>query len=468
VAGVALWIVWTLTFPCASWGVLIVEPAGSHSTLPVTPQIFDAAANMLVPNPDLRPIRDDEFARLVESRLVQAGRSNVLDAKFLFQECFGGGMLDDVATALAGTVKWVGGSASRWDEASVGQVSRNENATRGTLGLPAYGAQYVSDPQPPRSFWTSALITQFTTPPPDRPLLTSINNAIGADLVGPNATPPFPRAEHGQSTFDGGGDTIQLKEPDARSYHAILWAGNADAERHFFNIEAIRAQLLSAWGDPVINPNVTITVLFGNGRTAPDPIPTDPTRTVPLPAAWNAQAATRANLTAVLNALPLDPNEQFLFYATDHGGKIVAPAGGGGPMAVAPGDTDVESLLLVQGILDGMLNTDGNVPLLTLDYSGVLSGGAVAVFFNSVLLGYLDPALTEESFVVPEFLVGLSNQISVFNGGSSAITILDKFFDTGGINDNPLPTPEPGTWALLLLGGGVLTLLRRGRWWRNA
>src|SRR5687767_14505437 len=39
-------------------------------------------------------IRDDEFADLLKKILLKNGtNSNVRDAKFLFQQCFGGGML---------------------------------------------------------------------------------------------------------------------------------------------------------------------------------------------------------------------------------------------------------------------------------------------------------------------------------------------------------------------------------------
>ena len=65
---------------------------------------------------DRQGILDNDFATLAKNLLITNGKSNARDAKFLFQQCFGGGMLDDIQRALGTVVKWVGGSASRFDE----------------------------------------------------------------------------------------------------------------------------------------------------------------------------------------------------------------------------------------------------------------------------------------------------------------------------------------------------------------
>src|SRR5512135_2864172 len=55
-------------------------------------------------------IEDYEFAGWAEDAMLgAAGKADVRDAAFLFQQGFGGGMLDDLATALnAHGIAWVG------------------------------------------------------------------------------------------------------------------------------------------------------------------------------------------------------------------------------------------------------------------------------------------------------------------------------------------------------------------------
>src|SRR5262245_42424856 len=91
------------TFPV--WAELENQTECTHSTL------------VPVSGPS---IRDDEFADLLKKILLKNGTNNVRDAKFLFQQCFGGGMLDDIKGALGNTVKWVGGAASKHSEESWG------------------------------------------------------------------------------------------------------------------------------------------------------------------------------------------------------------------------------------------------------------------------------------------------------------------------------------------------------------
>ncbi len=427
-------VVWVLASASSVWAQLVAQPAGNHSTLVVNP---GSGAD----------IRDDDFAAIIGNKLIQNGTSNVIDAKFMFQQCFGGGMLDDLDRSLGNTVKWVGGAASRWDQPSAGQVARSERVST--------DPRWVSNPLPPRDFWTLALLNQLQTPPADRPVLNTLNNATADDRVGINAAPPFPRYETGQSIARNGGETIQLKEPNATSYHAILWAGNPNRERHFFDIEDIRTQLIGAWGHPDTNPNVTISVLFGNGMTAPDP--SAPGGTVPLPSEWGAMAATRQNLIDVVNGLPLDENEQFLFYASDHGGQSIdIDINRQRPQNILPGQQDVELVALADSVIFGMLNDFDNVPTLTVDYSGVTAADKVSVLLNNVFLGFLDPSTgeTEEVFVVPENVLGLSNQLVIDDQDQSVVSVFNKSFYTGGVNNDPPTIPEPAAF-FIWVGLGV-------------
>jgi len=162
-------------------------------------------------------------------------------------------------------------------------------------------------------------------------------------------------------------------------------------------------------------------------------------------------------------ALPLSDKEQFFFFATDHGGKLIQIADPlPPPREVLPGNADLEFLDLFKGELAGMRRDPFNIPFLNLVYSGLLDADTVEVLFNNVLLGYLDPTLSDMAFAVPESLLLLSNEILVRNNGVTAMTILDKTFYTGGINNNPFHViPEPA--ALALFGSGVVVLVVRMR-----
>src|SRR5207249_10499503 len=107
-----------------------------------------------------------------------------------------------------------------------------------------------------------------------------------------------PVSEHGQSTSANGGDAITVTDPSAASHHAILWAGNPDGQRHTNDLNKVKAALQAAWGT---GPTTSITVLSGAG-------------------------ATKAALQAALDALPLNSNEEFLFFASDHGDLETVPA----------------------------------------------------------------------------------------------------------------------------------------------
>jgi hypothetical protein len=162
----------------------------------------------------------------------------------------------------------------------------------------------------------------------------------------------------------------------------------------------------------------------------------------PLPAAWDAKAATKQNLQNELNALPLDPNEQFFFYAADHGSldqKVKPPPPVEPPVVVPPGGTDHEPFEIPRPVLVEMLRTPDNVPTLTISYSGVQTAGTVCVSMPdpvtgiAVALGCLDPALSTMEFIIAESLLWLTNAIDITNNGGVPIEILEKDFFIGAI-----------------------------------
>ena len=258
-------------------------------------------------------ITSDAFAKLMADNLIVNGTtSSVKDAKFFFQECYGGGMLSPLETAFGATVNWVGGSASTAFQPSVGQMSPAENMLLPPANRQPPGSLYVADP--PQDFWTKALIPQLNTA--NQTVINSLINAASND----QAAKVGLVKETSQFLAKNGGDQITLADPTAFSHHAILWAGVTDRLRHFSDIDNMISTLKAQWAGTIF----TINVLYGDGvhETL-----TGPTMGVNLPASWNqggstVQAGTLANLTATVQnvAKNLSTSEQFLFYASDHGG----------------------------------------------------------------------------------------------------------------------------------------------------
>lgn len=406
--------------------------ARASAALP--PQPANVHSNLTTDIPG-DPLSADDFADDMANFLIKNGRSNVLDAKFLFQECYGGGMVNALKAKLDNSINWIGGSASNWSE-----VARGE-------------ANSATNPQSPMSYWTKALIPALQA---NNSILSALTTALRNDQVG-----PFSPNVSEHPFIAGGGPAgfgkIKLKDPNAKSYEAILWAGDPNQQRHANNIQQMVNTLEKAWGAPNNNPpgnppKVNITVLYGDG---PGPGTPNFGRGV------NVMKATEADLTRALTNLQLNPNEEFLFYATDHGGtdNVIQPRGGPG-RDVAPQTTDSEFFTLDSGQLSGMQFDNTTIPTLTVDYSYAIPGssllGTDSVTLNGHLLGYLNPTLNEEVFNVNPQWLGLSNEVDISNNQSLAgndLRITYKSLDSGEINDDP-PTsvPEPSSLALLIAG----------------
>jgi hypothetical protein len=356
-------------------------------------------------------IRDDDFAGLIKGLLIKNGKSNALDAKFFFQECFGGGMLNDLKGALGDEVKWVGGSASRADEVSWGQEGSK-----------------------PGDFWTMVLTPQLSNS--KQTVAQAITNAIKNDQAGPGNKGGISPPEHGVLVTANGGGDIKLKDPAAKSYHAILWAGLTNGARFANDIRNMQNVLQTAWK----GANFTITTLFGNGSTL------------------GTIAATRDNLVKTLAALAkvMNPNEEFVFYASDHGDSEKTKTG---PVRVPAKKNDVESFTLANGELFGILHSPNSLPELTVSYSALTAPSPVD--FNGTQLGLLNPGLSSITFDVPKGLIGLDNTVTILNNGDTDFTINMKNFTTGPVGT--IMIPEPPTLVMTGLGIGLVLLVTRRR-----
>ena len=376
-------------------------------------------------------VRDSEFAKWIQDLLVPGGENDARDAAFLFQPCYGGGMLDDLQTALGDKVKWVGGAGSKHDQKTRTHVSQKEADDH------PWDQKWVS--ADPNGFWTEVLKVELAK---DQTVLKAIKSTP------PKVEDLAKKRETVQYVSRNGGETIELGDETAHSYHAVLWAGNPNFIANFNDIRDIRAVLIDKWGPP--SPLASITTLFGDGMKN--------SKGDDLPAGWNAVPATRANLQTILTGLQaqIDEDVQLLFYASFHGGRYtqakVAPAAVPGGAA-----SDLSEIELVAGEYVGMLGEEANQPSLIVDYSGNVANGAVSVLFNGNVLGFLEPSQTSVEFPVSEGFLRPINQVLVDSVNPSPLTIEQVTFLTGGIGGSPSTSLDVDTLLLSVGSGGTLT-----------
>jgi len=339
-------------------------------------------------------IRDDEFADLLKKALLKNGTSNnVHTATLLFQQSFGGGMLDEIKSTLGDTVKWVGGAASKHSEEAWGSATED--------------------------YWTQALKAELAKT--SQPLLDGINQAATNDLRGAHGATV---REHGQSLSGGGGETITLADNTATSHHAVLWGGAASEARHFNHIFNMRAALLNAWGP--VGANVTITTLFGDGLHQPDGV-------AALPAAWNAQAATKANLISVMSALinSLNPNRQFFFYASDHGAwelDVVKPT-----LVLPNGGTVAFPVTLPGEIVETMRRQTDNLPTVSVTYQG----GPATVTLDGQFVTTLSASQIFRLVSLSESLLGKESELRIMTSTADPMTIRSVVVSAGAFDTSP-------------------------------
>jgi hypothetical protein len=395
--------------------VLLVFVASAAAQTAVPPRVANLVSNS---GPF---VSSTEFSNLLTGKLTSGGNSNVLNAKFFFQECFGGGMLAGVADSLGGTVKLVGGSASGWAD------SFDPRDTR----LPSY--------------WTGVLLPQLDV---DQTIKQALVLAAENDPLGPNGI----EWEQSDIVAFNGGDSVKLADPAASSRHAIFWAGDPNGN-DMLDIVGMRDALIKAWGDPATNPNVTITTLFGDGTESP--------------AAWNAQAATRENLFTAVNGLSLGPNEEFLFYAADHGRtqQILQSPTAPSQHIAANGGTITEHYSLEPGVLAAIETEDTTVATLELNYTGVSAANSVLVSIRDntegvvAFLGYLTPTQTAATFEIPDEALGTSYDVLITNNGTSEVLISSQVLDSGNVAKPSVPEPSG---IFLAVGIAFFSILARG------
>jgi len=368
------------------------------------------------------PITDNEFAGMVTGLLVNGGASNARSATILMEQCFSGGMLGEIATGLGAKVRWVGGTAAAHYESSWGEPDSDP---------------YAED------YWAHALHIALQE---NDTMINTVNLARTLDPAGPLQG----GSEHPQSIYRNGGESINIRTIGASFHNAIIWAGHANGERHVHDVQVMYQTLqsiFSATGDPY-----TITVLGDQNQLG-----------------LTATPATKANLQSAFNAVAFfqNPNADFVFFATDHGGTdtywnidpFVLTAHAAFDFRFDLTDAELAGLGRI---------TDANNPSgLWMKFAG-LDGFGVQVYLDDVLLA--DPFATRgrdgSSFLdvsVAEILRhGTGHTIHIVNDSNMDVTLLDGLFRTGGI-DSIVGVPEPTILAALGCVSIVVALGRRRR-----
>jgi hypothetical protein len=365
---------------------------------------------------DWEVITDVEFANMAQGLLIEQGAAATRGAAFLFEQCFSGGMFNNLDSALGSEVRWVGGSAARHDEVSWGEGN--------------------NDPFP-LDFWVKGLELALRE---NDTMINTVNLARLFDERGPNGT----GAEHPQSIYRNGGENINHRTIGASRHNAILWAGHANAERHVNDVKIIYNSLRQAYidsGEPY-----TIIVLGDSGDLG---IPANP--------------ATKANLAAAFATLEssMDADADFLFFASDHGGTDTYWQFES--IALAASASLVRPIELTDAELDGMRSTTEGVPGVVMRFDDLEHPG-LRVYLDDFDLG--DPYETRDRLGTSMLAIdrqllgrlGPQSQLRIVNNSDFQVTLLDGLFRTGGVDN--FVVPEPGTFLLLTTGLAMVTWRR--------
>jgi hypothetical protein len=436
------------------------------------------------------PVRDDDLAAAFKAVVVKNEAANAKGASFLFQGCFGGGMIDDLEKQLKETLPWVAGAASEDDDFAWFQQTQAEAGARlvaferqrlanakaalvaldqqidGLEKIPNKNdavrtqlkwlraarrftkrfidqvekrinalkkiPQTLNVDQKPHGHWTRPLLAELKVP--NQKVLDSLVNARDKDRVGVKGKP---KLERGQSLAKAKGDAILLKGT-AKKLHAVLWAGKTDIMAFFNDVNELRGVLTKEWKD-----RVEFVILFGDGTNrvlgTNNKLP------------WPALKATRANLLAELKKLEgkVTKDDLFLFYATNHSMTQHDQPGMQLGNALRPFR---HGFSLTPAQLDGLNDTADVRPTVRIAHLGVASPN-VTVRVNGIVFGNLEPFEEVSTFVVPEHLLTNCNVVELESAveGESFPYAASVRFDTGPVApvaidgvvaSDPEPCPE--------------------------
>jgi hypothetical protein len=393
--------------PAAGQG--IPQPTNVSSTL----YARDSATGMPV------PIQDSDFAKQLQDTLTANGKSNVKDAVFLFQQCYGGGFLIKLKEVMnAAQVVSVGGSASAFDKVAHGPA------------LASGGPQF-----PESAPWTHAIfntISSDLSTDPTVTLYTELEKSKGSDetLSGGRDTPQVVVTGEEFSVIMGTeeGKQITLKDPEAKSHHAILFAGASKKGdgSDYEDVTNLLNLLKQAWGE---GAGADTQILFGDGTHQPDGT-TD--LNFPGVPADQIYSATKENLAKALAKVKgkLNTDEQFVFYATDHGGSSTAS-----PPAPSTESTTKALFQPYAGQIEGAQQL-GAVPTVTVQFLPQPTSVQPVLDVDGQPVGALDTSGSSATFAVNGYLFQPETEVTT----EPPFAIQEFILSTGPVDKFPPPS----------------------------
>jgi hypothetical protein len=365
-------------------------------------------------------ITDVEFATMAASMFDNGYAVPTWGATFFFQQCYSGGMFNELEEMLPVSVPWAGGSASAHNKLAYADGSNSFY----TVGL------------------TEALSIHDAT-------IGTANFARLLDPAGPESDGEYKGYDTPQSLFrNPGGNAIDMFDPHIQRHTAILFAGHADQLRHYKGIKDIYKALTGIY--EYTNRPYTILVL-GNANYLPG-----------IPVFGDA---TKANLAAAFATLkPLMGNyTDFTFYGTDHGGLDEYFTQEESPME--PEDQWDYGYKPTDGLIQAVLDSIGT-PQLVFEFDRLITPGVILTF-NDQELGDAFYMQSEGKVIIDldrDLLTEGDGTylVEVYNGSDRRVILKSASFRSGAIDTPELlqAIPEPMTVVLLV---APLALMRSGR-----
>ena len=247
------------------------------------------------------PVYDWQLANMVKMWIADAGYANMF---FMFNQCYAGGMMDDLAAKLNGTGDVALMGAARHNETSWGLSDGVNPAPGSSLGQKGFTQ--------PEDYYAKELGEEIARTGDDAQTGKQMADNAASQDVGASAGRGN-RTEHPQSTFVGNGANIKLGKKsdgtDVASRHAILFMGKPDGERHWNDLERARAAFMAQG-----YTDADMVVLAGDGNSG---------KSGGAKPAYVDGAGTRMGLFDAFKAIGPKMNnmEQFVFWASDHGNR---------------------------------------------------------------------------------------------------------------------------------------------------
>lgn len=190
----------------------------------------------------------------------------------------------------------------------------------------------------------------------------------------------------------------------------------------------------------------------------------EPSRHPPAGPPSRPRASVRPSLRKELPDL-IGPDDQFFFYATDHGSWYVEDTQARQVQAGTPGEFDFG---LTRETYAAAWADEGNLPAVSIDYAGLAE--AASVYLNDVLLGILPPvsgaftaAPATAVMPVSESMLLLDNLLRI-EPASTPFTVTNIAFDLGAIGrDMVVGIAEPAPLGLVAVAGLSMRAARRLR-----